>query len=287
MLLTIFELIVIIQIVVESIPVSSSGHCNLLLLLAHKHLMLPYTLNEESLSILHIPTLATLGIVFWGEWTAIAGRLFSTLIPIVQGQPLKNHSFQWLQSVAQLLCFAIVSDFLSLIAELSLKKLLPHLYAPYFQPLMLAGFCITSLLLLSLRWVPDRGAGQLTLSKAIILGLAQSVALLPGVSRLGTTFVVGRWLGLTARHSMLYSCTMSVGLIIGAFSRTLLTSTVPLTQLWQPFWSLRVGALLVASTLASIFVLHSVYMVALADKLWWLGTYMLAPISLLIWLMIA
>lgn len=281
-MITFFELIVIFQIIIEAVPISSSGHCTLLGLYAQKYFNTDLALNDDLFSILSIPTLITLAVVFWHDWTSIFVRLVKTPAQIAHGGTAKAHSFQWIHCVAQLILFAIISDFLSLLLEQLFKLLRAHcswLSSPW---LFVGGFMMTSLMLLSLRLIPNGPAQALSPLKAVLIGLAQGLALLPGVSRFATTFVVGRWLGLTARHSILYSFTMHVGIILGAFTRMLLTTQTPLLELWQPFFTVRMVAIVGLSTLASIAALHQVYLLALADKLWWLGFYMLAPISLLL-----
>jgi undecaprenyl-diphosphatase len=60
------------------------------------------------------------------------------------------------------------------------------------------GFLITSLLLYSLRFINSHSSNaRYNAHNAMLLGIAQGIALMPGISRFGSTFVVARWLGFS------------------------------------------------------------------------------------------
>ena len=51
---------------------------------------------------------------------------------------------------------------------------------------------------------------------ALLIGLAQALALVPGISRSGTTVVAGLWLGLKAKDAAEFSFLMAIPVILGA-----------------------------------------------------------------------
>ena len=51
---------------------------------------------------------------------------------------------------------------------------------------------------------------------ALLIGLAQALALIPGISRSGTTVVAGLWLGLKAEDAAEFSFLMAIPVILGA-----------------------------------------------------------------------
>ncbi|HEX5098145.1 MAG TPA: undecaprenyl-diphosphate phosphatase, partial [Polyangiaceae bacterium] len=55
-----------------------------------------------------------------------------------------------------------------------------------------------------------------TLAGALLLGVAQGLAVLPGLSRSGTTIAVALWLGVRPRRAFELSMLMSVPAILGA-----------------------------------------------------------------------
>ena len=55
-----------------------------------------------------------------------------------------------------------------------------------------------------------------SLRTAILMGLAQAFAIIPGISRSGTTVVAGLWLGVEAEEAAAFSFLMAVPAILGA-----------------------------------------------------------------------
>jgi undecaprenyl-diphosphatase len=61
-----------------------------------------------------------------------------------------------------------------------------------------------------------RSMADLRLLDAVLIGVAQAVALQPGVSRSGVTMTVGRWLGLDRASAARFSFLLSLPIIFGA-----------------------------------------------------------------------
>ncbi|MGH9856343.1 MAG: undecaprenyl-diphosphate phosphatase, partial [Acidobacteriota bacterium] len=80
------------------------------------------------------------------------------------------------------------------------------------------GFLVTALWL----WLGDRrdyteeSARQATFHDAAIIGLWQVLALVPGISRSGTTIAAGRWQGLSRSRATHFSFLLSGPIIAGA-----------------------------------------------------------------------
>lgn len=89
-----------------------------------------------------------------------------------------------------------------------------------------AGLLATSCLLTSLLFVgrrpaegADAGAGEPPapgLGRALLIGIAQALALMPGLSRSGSTIVAGRWLGLSGSDAASFSFLLSLPAVLGA-----------------------------------------------------------------------
>ena len=62
----------------------------------------------------------------------------------------------------------------------------------------------------------ERGRDDVTAVDGLALGIAQAAALLPGVSRTGTTVAAARWRRFTGREANLLSRTVAVPVILGA-----------------------------------------------------------------------
>jgi undecaprenyl-diphosphatase len=75
----------------------------------------------------------------------------------------------------------------------------------------------TGAVLFSTRWALRRPpAGKLGVSVALAIGLAQCVALLPGVSRSGMTVTAALWFGLPPVEAAAFSFLLSIPAILGA-----------------------------------------------------------------------
>ena len=83
------------------------------------------------------------------------------------------------------------------------------------RPLFI-GFFISAYILLRLFVAPDGTAIFLSYTHAFFLGFAQSLALRPGITRLGVTVAGGIWFGLTPIASLCYSLLLEFFLIVGA-----------------------------------------------------------------------
>jgi undecaprenyl-diphosphatase len=85
------------------------------------------------------------------------------------------------------------------------------------------GFLVTGIILILGEWI----GRQQTVSRsigvwhAVAIGLAQAVAILPGVSRSGSTISTGRALGLKRSDALDFSFLMAAPIIAGAVGKTL------------------------------------------------------------------
>ncbi len=74
---------------------------------------------------------------------------------------------------------------------------------------------VTGVVLLSTRFAP-RGARPVDLPRALGIGLAQAISILPGISRSGSTIATGIWLGSDRVKAARFSFLMSIPIILGA-----------------------------------------------------------------------
>ncbi|MDO4759273.1 MAG: undecaprenyl-diphosphate phosphatase [Candidatus Saccharibacteria bacterium] len=66
---------------------------------------------------------------------------------------------------------------------------------------------------------------QLTKTRALAIGLAQTFALIPGVSRSGSTILAGRIVGLNSEHAANYSFTASIPIMIGVCLKSVISGS--------------------------------------------------------------
>src|SRR5579863_2164229 len=189
-------LLAVLQGITELFPISSLGHSVLLPALFHWPVdrdaswFLPYIV------VLHIGTAAALFIYFWRDWRSI----FQGLRAAGGGAGNPEARLFWL-----LVCGTVPAGLLGFLLEHKVRELFSgFVVAAVF--LMLNGF----VLLLGDRLKQHDGAAApeaLSWRTAFLIGCAQALALIPGISRSGVTLVAGLMGGLgytaSARFSFL------------------------------------------------------------------------------------
>lgn len=196
-----------VQIVLESFPVSSSGNVLLVerfLQLYHSAFSIP-ELSEQFWFLLHGPTILIVLFFYRKKW-------FYEYLP----QLLKGD-----KKIFPLVFYGMVTSLITVCTYLYCS-----LYGSFFIPLGI-GFALTTLLLFSLLLIKDnkKGAHEFVLkpiSHGIIVGLFQAVAMcIPGLSRLGATFVAARWCGMPGLFALEYSLLIEFPLITAGFFKGL------------------------------------------------------------------
>ena len=88
---------------------------------------------------------------------------------------------------------------------------------------------------------------KLTKPRALYIGLAQVLALIPGVSRSGSTILAGRAVGLTAASATEYSFLVSIPLMLAVCAKTFISSSS------RAYFAENLGPLLLSNLVAFVF----------------------------------
>jgi undecaprenyl-diphosphatase len=218
--LPIYQAIVlaIVQGLGEFIPVSSSGHLIIIRrLLGWNELS---AANELTFDVaLHFGTLLSVLFYFRRTWfqiirAALGGKVvrFSE-----SGDSGANLTAEEQKEERMLLWFMVIATIPAGIAG----KLLEHSAEEYFREhiFLIAGALIVVALLM---WLGEK-VGKLekpltkiSLTDSLAIGVAQAFALIPGVSRSGSTITAGLFRGLTRDAAVRFSFLLSTPLIAGA-----------------------------------------------------------------------
>jgi len=182
----------LVQGLTEFLPVSSDGHLAVIGHVAGVHT--PGVFVEVAL---HVATLGSILVVY-------GGRFWRLAVAVLRRQP------EALRYAGLLLIGMIPAGLVGVFFE--------DLIARAFNSLWAAGigFLVTGIALWSTRRLRSEGMAQPTPRGALIVGLAQALAPLPGVSRSGMTISSGLWVGLGAVPAADFSFLMAIPLIIGA-----------------------------------------------------------------------
>jgi undecaprenyl-diphosphatase len=198
--MSILEAIILglLQGLTEFLPISSDGHLEL-----GKILM---DVEEEGLAfivIVHLATVCSTVVVFWKDIRSIVADTFG---PIFRGKP------QW-NDATKMSAYILVSMSPVVIAYLLLGDEIESLFS---KDLLLVGFCLlgTALILLSTAFVKVSDK-RINMPRALVIGVAQAVAMLPGVSRSGSTISAGLLMGINKDQLTRFSFLMVLLPIIG------------------------------------------------------------------------
>jgi undecaprenyl-diphosphatase len=204
-----------LQGITELFPVSSLGHAVLLPKVAGWHIDQEAPSYLPFLVVLHLGTAAALLLYFWREWI--------DLLRAVLGLPTRHRRAEELR----LLALIVVATIPAVLIGFAFEKRLRTLFgAPEFAALFLVlnGFVLFTGERLRRRTVVRAAAddddsaivGALGWRGALLIGLWQCTAFLPGISRSGATMVGGLLAGLHHRAAARFSFLIATPVIAGA-----------------------------------------------------------------------
>lgn len=240
--MTIIESIVlgVVQGLTEFLPVSSSGHLELA-----KVILGDTSVPEESLTftvVLHFATALSTLVVFRQEVLEIFKGLFQ---------------FKWNEE-AKFSLKIIVSMIPAVIIGLLFEK---ELEAFFGGQILLVGILllVTALLLL----LADKAKStnkKVSFSNALLIGISQAIAMLPGISRSGATISTSVLLGIDRTKAARFSFLMVVPLIFGKIGKDILSGDLN----FQSSEILPISVGFVAAFIAGLFACK--WMISLVKK---------------------
>lgn len=190
----------IVQGLAEMLPISSSAHLVIFPWL--------FRFSDPGLAFdvaLHVGTLGAILAYFWREWRNIA----VSLVKLARERKVTSQS----QELAGLLVIASVPG---AIFGILLDK---YAESAFRNPLLIASTMVIFGIIL---WYADhhdqekRTIGDAQVKDAVTLGLAQALAIIPGISRSGVTMTTGLFSGFKREDAARFSFLMSAPIIAGA-----------------------------------------------------------------------
>ena len=245
----------LVQGFTEFLPVSSSGHLALAkIFLGIEMPPLTYDL------VLHVATTAATIIFFI---TDIVSLFLQWCNGFVNRDARRSHGWVtcWAVIIGTLITGVIGMLLKNFAEEASMNSLLVG-----------TGLMVTGILLIISRWIRT-GFGHISFADGIYVGIAQGIAVLPGISRSGMTILAGLSAGLSKEAAFRFSFLLSIPAILGA-------TLVQAMEIggWHEFVSELppgwfIGALCAFSTgLLSLFILKRL---VITSKWWFFGIYCL------------
>ncbi len=197
----------LLQGATEFLPISSSGHL----------VLVPWLLNWP------IPSLAFDTLVHWGTAVAVISYFWRDWLALVRGawQGIRARSLS--DPHTRLVLFLVLATVPGALAGALLEDFFEEMFA---RPAAAAGFLLVTAAILTaaesgwrrlassdntLRPLP-----ALSWADALAIGVAQAVAILPGISRSGATIAAGLGRGLDRDAAARFSFLLSTPIILGA-----------------------------------------------------------------------
>ena len=205
----------IIQGITEFLPVSSSGH------LVIAQVLLGINMPGNVLEVItHIGTLFSVIFVFWKELISI--------IKTIQNSATKKY-----------ILLLFIGTLPALVIGLSGKNII----SGFFDSIYVVGGALlfTGIILLATQKLSLNNK-QLNWKKSLVIGIAQAIAIIPGVSRSGMTICTSLALGISGKDAAKFSFLLAIPAISGAGLMIALDmkggpNSIPLPQLMTAFIS--------------------------------------------------
>lgn len=189
----------ILQGLTEFLPVSSSGH----LVLGQS--LLGFSKPPVTFDVLiHVGTLTAIIIFFKEELVKDTRAFFRALFFCQFNKIPKIYRLVIIGTIPTAVVGFLTSPFLEKI----------------FNSTLIVGFSLifTSLFLFSTKFIKEsvKKLNKASLADGLFIGLFQSLAILPGISRSGSTVVSGLWRGLKRKDAFKFSFYLAIPAILGA-----------------------------------------------------------------------
>jgi undecaprenyl-diphosphatase len=195
----------VVQGLTELLPVSSSGHLILVPWLGDWTYLEQHDAFNQTFDVaLHLGTLVAVLAYFRRDIVELLAAFFGSLAR--RRIRTADERVAWAVLVATIPAALVGAALEDPIAN--------HLGEPWQIAIFLALFA--GLLWLADRAPERRGMEGLSLGEAFLVGTAQTLALMPGVSRSGITITAGRFLGLTRDQAARFSFLLLVPIVLGA-----------------------------------------------------------------------
>jgi undecaprenyl-diphosphatase len=197
-------LLAIIQGFTEFLPVSSSGH----LVLAQQLLNLQ---NPQMLSFdvfVHFGTLISVVIIFWKDIYEMMKSFFTAFTALRQNEEYKKT--EHFRLGLAIIIGSIPAGVIGLMYRHQIEAAFTD------TKLVAMNLVITGLILFLTRLARPTAGKKVGMVSAFVIGIAQAVAILPGISRSGSTMSTAIYLKIAPVQAARFSFLLSVPVIAGA-----------------------------------------------------------------------
>lgn len=248
----------LVQGATEFLPVSSSGH-----LVMVQNLNGTVTADDLFLDImLHLGTLAAVAIFCWNEVKMLFRAIPNLLRKGLSPEQEEERTLFWT---------LVVATIPTAIIGLVIKKTMTGLFSNWF--FLGSTFLVTTIILICSRFIKP-GNKKISLLTGLVTGIAQGFAVLPGISRAGTTIVTAQAMGLERKKAARFAFLLAVPAIIGV---SLLELVQNISEArFNPDFLIPLICGMIAAALVGYFSLVLLTKIIEKAKLSWFATYTFA-----------
>ncbi len=209
--MTLFESVILglVQGLAEFLPISSSGH-----LAALQHIFGIDGSNVLTFTVmLHFGTLVAIFVVYWKDIVDLVKELFATIKDVCTGQGVQIN-----KNDTRKLGFMIIT---ASVPTAIIGLLLNDFFESLYSKMTVIGVCLI-ITGCGLFFAERYGGGKRTIKdmnfrNAFFIGLCQSVAIMPGISRSGATMIGGLACKFDRAFAVRYAFLISIPSVLGAF----------------------------------------------------------------------
>ncbi len=245
----------VVQGLTEFLPISSSGH----LVIGSQIL----DFQEKGIAFdvfLHLGTLLSVIIVFRQEIWAMILAPFQYSTGIRSEKVIDKLKWD---------LYIVISTIPAVIVGLYLKDSIEKVFSNL--PLVFAMLSITGILMIASRYLKCKNV-ELRGLHALFIGCAQAMAIMPGLSRSGSTIFTGMAMGIDRQVVARFSFIMSIPAILGA---VVLQTGELITHPPSPGSMINIAAGTVAASISGYFAIVMLLDIIRKNRLQWFGYYCL------------
>lgn len=194
----------IIQGIGEFLPISSSAHL----------ILVPYLFGWEQSSLaydiaLHFGTLLAVLVVFFKDWWDLAVGAFNK---VTKGKDSFDNKMFW---------YLVVATIPGALLGILLDDVVENVFRQKIWLIATSLAVMGVLIYLGDRWADkhykiETDFKHISLKQALVIGISQALAIIPGFSRSGTTILTARLMGLSKSAATKFTFLLSVPIIAGA-----------------------------------------------------------------------
>lgn len=250
----------IIQGLTEFLPVSSSGH----LVLGKTLLGVP----EQGITFevfVHFGTLLAVVVTFWKDVCNLIRTFFSLFSKSANpvGYKERYKTDVNLQLLIYIIIATIPAVFIGLLFEDKIES-------AFNDPHLVCIMLLVTALILSLTFFVKKPEKPLGFVNTLVMGIAQSIAILPGISRSGSTISAGLFLKVDGNDAARFSFLLALPAILGA---TILKTAELGAEGFTGSYLLVLAVGTLAAFLSGYLAIKSMLGIVRRGKLYWFAPY--------------